>query len=71
MQLTQHASLLLSFSLLKIAARVGRGVSSYMELGTDVRSEWPPFFRPGNISVGILFHPQIYMNLPTFYDRHV
>ena len=30
------------------------GVSPYMEVGTDERPEWPPFFRPGNISIGIL-----------------
>ena len=39
----------------------GRGLSSYMEVGTDVRaSGMGPFFRPGNISMGIIFHPQIY-----------
>ena len=31
-----------------------------MEVATDMRPEWPRFFRPGNIYIGILFHLPIY-----------
>ena len=34
-------------------------VSSYMEVGTDVRQEWPPFSGLEKTSIGILFQPQI------------
>ena len=34
------------------------GIYSYMEVDIDV-----PFFRPRNISIGILFHPKIYETL--------
>ena len=39
--------------------------------GGDRRaSGMAPFFRPGNISIRILFHPQIY-EYPKFSDHHV
>ena len=50
--------------------RRGRGVY-YVEVGTDsVRPEWTPFFRLGNISMGVRFHLQIYES-PKCSDRGV